>query len=227
MAGRRLPRLARHPDAEPRPARRHRGAARAVLRHPAVHPHPGGPADRPLPVPLRAPVLRHPGLGHLRAADRRAAAAAGPQGGRLPDGDPRQVARRPRRPEVLAAPARVRPPLRLPHQRDRLLHPRGGRGAGLVAGQRAGPRGGLLHHPPRGRGRAAHPGPRPGPAAVPLPGVQRAPLPVPGAPGVPGPVRGHRRPDPPHLRGHGHRHGRPDRAGGRGARPRAGCGTAR
>ena len=112
MAGRRIPRLAGHQDAEPRPARRRRGAARTVLRDPDVHPHPGGPDDRPLPVPLRAAVLRHPGVGHLRAVDGRVAAAAGPEGGRLPDGDRRQVAPRPRRHEVLAAAARLRPPVR-------------------------------------------------------------------------------------------------------------------
>ena len=49
-------------------------------------------------------------------------AAAGAEGGRLHDRDGRQVAPRPRRPEVLAAEPRLRPLLRQPRRRGRLLH---------------------------------------------------------------------------------------------------------
>ena len=81
---------------------------------------------------------------HLRPGDRRVAAAAGAEGGGLRDRDHRQVAPRPRRPQVLAAAARLRLPVRAADRRDRLLHPRAARRAGLVSQQQAREGRGLL-----------------------------------------------------------------------------------
>ena len=97
-----------------------------------------------------------PSAGDLRAGHGRVAAAAGAEGGGLRDRDRRQVAPRPRRPQVLAAAARLRPPVRAAARRDRLLHPLGARHPRLVPGRQAGQGGGLRHHAARGRGGPRH-----------------------------------------------------------------------
>ena len=82
---------------------------------------------------------------HLWARDRRADAAAGAEGGGLQDADGRQMAPRPRRPEILAAEPRLRLFLRQRRRRGRLFHPRARRHDRLAA-QRRLPQGGRLLH---------------------------------------------------------------------------------
>ena len=196
-----------------------RRAARAVLRPADVHADARGADDRALSVPLRPADRGHPVRPHVRPRDRRVAAAAGAQGGRLRDGDHRQVASRPRRPQVLAAAARVRLPVRSADRRDRLLHARAARRAGLVSQQQAGERGGLLDDAARQRrGQAHRARTTPQTPLYPLPGLQRAAHALSGAAGVPRPVQGHRRSQPPRLRRDDHGDGRPDRPRRRRAR---------
>jgi arylsulfatase A-like enzyme len=71
-------------------------------------------------------------------ADRRMVAAASAQGSRLRDGDRRQVAPGPRRPQVLAAPTGLRSSVPTADRGNRLLHARTASGAGLVSRQQAG-----------------------------------------------------------------------------------------
>ena len=154
MEGRRISRL-RHQDAEHRQAGAGWSAARTVLRSADVHADARGAADRSLPVPLRPANSGHSDPQQIWLADRRAAVAPGPQGGRLQDGHGRQVAPGPRRPQVLAPPARVRLPLRLHGGRDRLLHAFIGQHTGLVSQRPAGQGRGLRNAVVgQGRGRS-------------------------------------------------------------------------
>ena len=101
--------------------------------------------DRALRHALRPADARHLPEPHLWAGDRRADASAGAEGSGLQDADGRQVAPRPRRPEILAAEPRLRLFLRQRHRRGELFHPRARRRDRLAA-ERHLPQGtGLLH----------------------------------------------------------------------------------
>ena len=127
----------------------------AVLRPADVHADPRRADDRALSAALRPAELRHPARADLWHAAGREAAAADAEGRGLRDGDHRQMAPRPCRPRVLAAPARLRLPVRRADRRDRLLHPQGPRRHRLVPQQQAARGAGLRHHPARPATRCA------------------------------------------------------------------------
>ena len=159
-----------------------------------------------------------PSAQYLWPSDRRVAAAAGIETGRLRDRDDRQVAPRPRRQQVLAAPARLRLSLWADARRDRLLHARAAWRARLVPQRQAGQGAGLFDNPARRRGREADRRARSENAAVPRSRLQRAARALSGAEGRSRPLQGDRRPDAARLRGAGFGNGRRDRE--RGARAR-------
>ena len=126
--------------------------------------------------------------------------------------------------EVLAAPARLRLPVRAAARRDRLLHALGARrratgSATTSRSTKTATSTTLLGDDAVRLIRRA----RPGEAALPLPRVHRAPLAVPGAAGVPRSLRVDRRSVAPRLRRDDHRDGRPDRPRARSARREAAC----
>src|SRR5262245_52669881 len=92
----------------------------------------------------------------LRSRNRGMAASAGSQGGGIANRAYRQMAPRSCRPQVLAAAARLRLPVRPADRRDRLLFSQGRRQGGLVSQWRSRRRGGLFHHAARQRCREAH-----------------------------------------------------------------------
>ena len=109
--------------------------------------------------------------------------------GRLPDLHGRQVASRPCRPEVLAAEPRLRPLLRQPRRRGRLLH-QGARRPDRLAAQRQVPQGGrVLHDPHRQRSGQADRSPGPDEAVLPLLRLAGPPRALSGAQGVQRPLR--------------------------------------
>ena len=109
--------------------------------------------------------------------------------GRLPDLHGRQVASRPRRPEILAAEPRLRPLLRQSGRRGGLFH-QGARRRDRLAAQRRVPQGGrVLHDPDRQRSGQADRRPGPGEAVLPLLRLAGPPRAFSGAQGVQRPLR--------------------------------------
>ncbi len=216
LEGCRLPRL-RHQDAEHRRAGARRHAAGEFPRAAPVHADTCGADDRSLSLPHRH-AERGDSLGRqVRPGYRRVHPAAGAARCRLLHRDDRQMAYRPCRPEILAAAARLRLPLRRGAGRDRLFHPWRPWRYRLVSQQRAGEGRRLRHRSVRRRRRAPDRELRRQEADVHVPGLHRAAFAFPGAAEVPGPERAHRRADPAHLRRHDHRPRRPGRS--RGCRP--------
>ena len=106
---------------------------------------------------------------------------AGAAGGRLSDGDRRQVAPGALSARVSADAARLRSSIRPLQRCARLLHAHPRRRLRLASRRPRKPRRRLLDAPDRARGRAADARARPEPAAVSLRAVQRRPRAAPGA----------------------------------------------
>ncbi len=217
----RRPRLSRqrHQDAEHRRPGPGGRATGKLPRRAGLHPGPRRLDDRPLSDAPGSPDAGDLPQPPLRPAHRRTHPAAGAQGRGLRDLHGRQVAPRPRRPEILAAEPWLRSLLRQYRRRGRLLHPQARRHPRLAAQRRVHRRGGLLPGPDRRRGGQADRASGQGQAVPALFRLARAPCALSGAEGHGGPLcRDHRRPHAPHLRGHDHLARRTGRAGRRRAR---------
>ena len=219
LEGRRLPRL-RHQDAEHRQARRRRahGSSQFYVQPMCTPTRAALMTGRyPLRYGLQTAVI--PSGAGLRAGDRRVAAAAGAQGGRLRDGDHRQVAPRPRRPASTGrgSAASTTSTAPLIGEIDYFTHEAHGVLDWFRNNKPVEEKGYPRRSARQRRGEAASARTIRPSAALPLPRLQRAAHAVSGAEGIPRPLRRHRRPDAPRLRGAWSPPGRRDRPGGRGA----------
>ena len=200
----RLPRQ-RYQDAQHRQARPGRRAPGILLRRAGLHPLARRADDRPLPHALRPADPGHLPQPHLRPAHRRAHAAPGPEGSRLRHLHGRQMASRPRRPQILAAEPRLRLFLRQRHGRDRLFLARARRRDRLAAQRQVLQGRRLLHRTHRQRRRRRDQEARRQETLLPLFRLACPARAVPGHRPAEGDVSQHRGQEPPVLCRHDHR----------------------